>query len=411
MSGGTVAPPLMHVGWLVLAAVPSAILIYGIELVVNRFPDAGWLARLHTPRWTTLEPFFKGSKILLPLVALSYVLFYVTQGLYDNTAWAVWVNKHLFYFYLFCRRFSAVEVVRIEIGGYVLYLVLYAIYNCYCPPILAHSIRKEGTLTREDTALVFVRTIERHGQAIPPADLGRTVVGFATEQRGLFDDDTKELLDGRIEQLERVIAEQPPATAAVVADAAAVARLFPTRLAIETYHLGVSLFDILYPAVRAALCVGLAVAILATSLPVAAKLLWVVLPRLGEPCMTDTMMVPPDFRDSEWVEFEGKVSLRGPDLVLIPADNANERWTLSSKDVLELPIGKPSRIFVRIGSEVKDIKLVGLPSGNAPPPGLPSRMSIQCGAAGSRCSNHIEICCGSNVVKGECYGQWACPRP
>ena len=126
--------------------------------------------------------------------------------------------------------------------------------------------------------------------------------------------------------------------------------------------------------------------------------------------MADTLTVPTDFRDSEWVEFEGQVLTRGTAMELIPADNAKARWTLSSKDVLELPINKPLRVFLRIGGVVKKIKLVGAPSpGLPPPPGVASRMSVACGAAGSQCANHIEICCDSHVIKGRCYGQWTCP--
>lgn len=437
--------PVMHIGLAALAAVPCAAVIYGVREIAGRFPTAAWSARLHTPRWSALEPFFKCSKILLSVVVLSYVLFYVTQGVNEQTKWAVWVNEHILNFYLFCRHFTAIEVIRIEIAGYTLYLVLHGIYNYYCPPILAHSIRKSGGLAREDAALVFVRTIERHGEAIPSADLANTIAAFATESRGLFDDDTKILLDSRLAHLKAVARvptsgaaanltetaqaaaglEQPPVTAddpaeaergraiAVTADAAAVARLFPSRLAMETYYLGVDLFDILYPVVRGLLCVGLVVAILATSLPVAAKLLWVAFPRLGEPCMANVMQIPPDFRDSEWVEFEGKFDTRGPvDVVLIPEDDANERWTLAKQDVVEIPTDEASHIFLRIGGVVKGVKIVGIPSGSSPPPpGFSSRMSTQCGTAGSRCSNHVEICCGSNVIRGGCYGRWPCPAP
>ncbi|MCK1604764.1 hypothetical protein IVB02_26010 [Bradyrhizobium sp. 166] len=444
--GGRKAPE-MHVGTDALTAIPLAAIIYLAGFLAGSFPAAAWSATIHTPRWSTLEPFFKGSRIVLTVIALSYVLFYVTQGVNTQTGWAVWVDKHVLNFDLLCRHFRATEVIRIEIVGYVLYLILHGIYNVFCPPILAHTIRKRGGLAREDAAFVFVRTIERHGHAIPPSNLANTVAAFATECRGLFDDDTKALLDTRLRQLRETVAGPsgaPEATAAterpaqgpeeggvaaktkgpnrdaergwdaaVVADAAAVARLFPSRLAMETYHLGVDLFDVLYPVWRGALCAGLAVAILATSLPVAAKLVWVAFPRLGERCMADVTQAPPNFRDSEWVEFEGKVDTRGPvDVVLVPEDNANERWTLGKQDVVEISTEKVPRIFLRIGGVVKDVKLVGAPSGALAPPSAPSsRMSIQCGAAGSRCSNNVEICCGSNEIKGRCYGRWPCPSP
>jgi hypothetical protein len=404
--------PAMHVGWLALASVLLALIIYGIHLLAASHPETVWVARLHVPRWTALEPFFAGSRMALTLVVLSYVLFYVTQGLDKHSAWAVWVNNNVLNFFLFCHHFTAVEVIRIEIAGYALYLALYLIYNRYCPQILAHSIRKEGALTREDAALVFVRTVERHGRAIPGRDLGRSIAAFGEERRGLFEEDTKELLDKRAGRLKTLADSDRPPVEATVAAAAAMARLFPARLALETYHLGVSLFDIIYTSIRGFICVGLAVAILATSLPIAAKLLWVVFPRLGAPCMTTTLVVPPDFRDSEWVEFKGKVeSSSGADFILIPESDANERWTLANSDVAVFPTDGSNRIFLRIHGTVQERKKIGLPSISQPQTGLRSRMNVQCGAAGSQCANHIEICCGSNQVKGHCYGDWSCPDP
>jgi hypothetical protein len=112
--------PVFHFRADVIAAFVFTALIYGFELVVDRFQDVRWLARLHIPRWTALEPFFKGSKIPLTIVFLSYVLFYVTQGVAEGSNWALWVNKHVFNFDLFCRHFSAINTIRIEIAGYVL---------------------------------------------------------------------------------------------------------------------------------------------------------------------------------------------------------------------------------------------------------------------------------------------------
>jgi hypothetical protein len=422
--------PAFHPWAVLTAAFVCAVLVYGFELLVARFPDVGWLARLHIPRWTALEPFFKGTRIPLTIVFLSYVLFYVTEGVAKDSRWAIWVNEHVFNFDVFCRHFSAIDTIRIEIAGYVLYVALHGIYNYYCPPILAHSIRKSGGLAREDAALVFALSVEKHGRTIPPSDLAKTICAFAAENRESFDEDTKVLLDERLRQLEaatrprerseaepaqdgaRIEAAPPATAAAVAADAADVARLFPSKLAIETYYLGVALFDILYPTVRGVLCAGLVAAILATSLPVAAKLLWVAFPRLGEACMTDLTQVPTDFRDSEWVEFEGKVDTPGPDdTIIIPADDANERWTLESKNVTVIKDEKGSRIFLRIGGVVKEVKTLGASSGGPPfSPAPDARMSKQCNPAGSRCSNHIEICCGTDVSIGKCYGRWPCPR-
>ncbi|TGN74176.1 hypothetical protein EOW77_0034330 [Bradyrhizobium yuanmingense] len=421
--------PVLHYWMAAIAALAIAFLFNVFELIVAWFPNVAWLARLHVPRWTAFEPFFKSSKIPLTIVFLSYLLFYVTQGVDEETRWAIWVNKHVFNFDLFCRHFSAIDTIRIEIVGYVLYLALHGIYNYFCPPILAHSIRKSGGLAREDAALVLVQTIERHGQAIPQSDLAKTIYGFADENRGLLDEESRKVLDERLKLLDQFAnppPDEPPpgepgskvgdsssaVAMAAAGDAAAVARLFPSERATETYYLGVDLFDILYPPVRFLLCVGLVAAILATSLPVAAKLLWVAFPRLGEACMTDLNQVPVDFRDSEWVEFEGAVQTAGPDTsVLVPADDANERWTLKNKNVTVANGEKEQRIFLRIGSVV-EIDTIGMGASTAPPfsPAPNARMSKQCSPAGSRCSNHVEICCGSNVIKGKCYGRWPCPK-
>src|SRR6267378_3393335 len=78
--------PTMHVGWLALGSVLLALIIYGIHLLAASHPETVWVARLHVPRWTALEPFFAGSRMALTLVVLSYVLFYVTQGLDKHSA-------------------------------------------------------------------------------------------------------------------------------------------------------------------------------------------------------------------------------------------------------------------------------------------------------------------------------------
>ncbi|WP_213740480.1 hypothetical protein [Bradyrhizobium sp. dw_411] len=421
--------PVLHYWIAAVASIAIALLFYAFELIVARYPDVAWLARLHVPRWTALEPFFKSTKIPLTIVFLSYALFYVTQGVDEETRWAIWVNRHVFNFDLFCRHFSAIDTIRIEIAGYALYLTLHVIYNYFCPPILAHAIRKSGGLAREDAALVLVRTIERHGQAVPQSDLAKTIYGFADENRGLLDEESRKVLDERLKLLDgyanphptdeplqgeadaEVGAASPAVAMAAAGDAAAVARLFPSERATETYYLGVDLFDILYPPVRVLLCAGLVAAILATSLPVAAKLLWVAFPRLGEACMTDLNQVPVDFRDSEWVEFEGSVQTTGPDTsVLVPADDANERWTLENKNVTVNKGEREQRIFLRIGTVV-EIDTMGMGASTAPPysPAPNARMSKQC-SSGSRCSNHVEICCGSNEIKGKCYGRWPCPK-
>ena len=211
--------------------------------------DGGWHA-LHIPRWSAFEPFFKGSRLLLPMVVLSYVLFYVTQGLNTQSVWAIWVNENILSFYLLCRKFTAVDVIEIEIGGYALYLALYGLYKYRCPQIVVQAVRKEGGLAREDAPLVLVDTIERHGARVEPSDLAATVADFARENRGRFNEDRKTLLDHRLGKLKETNREQTSSAVVVAADAAGVARLFPSRLATESYYLGRDLFDILYPTVR-----------------------------------------------------------------------------------------------------------------------------------------------------------------
>src|SRR4051812_37288276 len=52
--------PAWHYWIAAVAALAIAGLFYAFELIVARFPDVAWLARLHVPRWTALEPFFTG---------------------------------------------------------------------------------------------------------------------------------------------------------------------------------------------------------------------------------------------------------------------------------------------------------------------------------------------------------------
>lgn len=402
--------PHLHWLWLMLGPVAIALLYYGAEQTIARYPNLTWLARLHMPRWSHLEPFFKKSRILIHIVVLSYVLFYVTQGVAKRSDWALWVNENIFHFVLFCRSFEAIEVMRIEIAGYALYLILQGIYSYYCPQILAHSMRREGGLPREDASLVFVDTIERHGAGIPATNLADTVADFARESAGALDDETRALIAARVALLMETAAGNEQGSQAVAGDAAGVARLFPFSQALQIYYVGRDLFDILYPAIRGILTVGVAVALVTTSLPVAAKLVWVMFPRLGETCMVDILQPPPGFRDSDWVEFEGKMeSQTSTEVILIPAEDANERWHLAPADVTEIPVDGAKRYFLRRGGTVRDVKTTA-PS-TSPPAGVQSRMSFQCGTAGSRCSNHIEICCGTGQIVGNCYGRWSCPTP
>ncbi|WP_192180302.1 hypothetical protein [Mesorhizobium amorphae] len=404
--------PSLHTLWLAIAAVVIAIFYATAKNSFAGNERIGWFARLYLPPWSAFEPFFKGSRLLLPIVVLSYVLFYITEALNQGSLWAGWVNNHVLNFYLSCHKFTAVDVIRIEIGGFTLYLALYGLYLFYCPQILTHAVRKGSGLAREDAALVLVDTIEDHGTAVPPNDLAATIEAFAGENRGLFDKDRQTLLNHRLESLQLTSQSDPPSPLATAADAAGVARLFPTSLATESYYLGRDLFDILYPAVRSILCLGLAVALLATSLPVAAKLLWVALPRLGEECMVDIVQVPPSFRDSEWIEFEGREESRNAqEVVLIPEDDAGERWHLVPEDVTQIDVHGIKRTLVRKGGEIRAFKRVFGSVASPLAPGFPSRMSQQCSTAGSRCSNHIEICCGSNSIVGNCYGRWSCPAP
>ena len=143
----------------------------------------------------------------------------------------------------------------------------------------------------------------------------------------------------------------------------------------------------------------------------AAKLLWFVFPRLGEQCMADVMQVPSNFRDADWIEFEGREDYPNfNEVILIPEQVSGERWHLRPNDVIQIDAGGMKHIFLRKGGEVTEIKRV--PGSDASPstPGLITRMGQQCGAGGSRCSNHIEICCVSNEIIGGCYGRWSCPE-
>jgi hypothetical protein len=185
----------------------------------------------HT-RWSHLEPFFKKFRILIHIVALSYFLFYVTQGIAKGSDWALWVNENIFHFVLFCRPFEAIEVMRIEIAGYALYLILQGIYSLYCP---GHD---------------SIASLGSDGCA---GDAGGR---WQCRQRG---------------------------------KAFSLGAGHPDLLS------GQDLFDILYPGIRGILTVGVAVALVTTSLPVVAKLVWAMFPRLGETCMVDISQ-PPGFR-------------------------------------------------------------------------------------------------------------------
>jgi hypothetical protein len=401
-----------HLHWFLLLLVPIvlALLYYVVKEALSRNQGIVWFGRLNTPRWTHLEPFFKKSRIPVHIVVLSYALFYVTQGRDQQADWALWINEHVFHFVLFCKSFHAIDVMKIEIAGYVLYLILQGIYRYRCPQILAQSVRKEGGVFREDTAQVFVDTLIRHGDKISAHDLDATLTDFANENIGALDLEAKALLPRRLAQLTRSTKEPGDrGSKDAAADAAGVARLFPSSLSVQIYYVGRDLFDILYPVTRTFLAVAVVVALATTSLPVVAKLVWVMFPRLGETCMADVHNPPLGFRDSDWVEFTGKLeSQTATEVILIPADDEYERWYLAPTDVTEILANGDKRYFLRRGGTVRNIKNQG---NNLPPPiGAPARMSFKCGSAGSRCANHIQICCDSGQIVGNCYGRWSCPN-
>ena len=131
------------------------------------------------------------------------------------------------------------------------------------------------------------------------------------------------------------------------------------------------------------------------------ELVWVMFPRLGERRMVDISQPPPGFRDLEWVEFEALGVTEPNRGNPHPQENPGERWHLAPTDVTEIPVSGAKHYFLRRGGTLRNVTTT---TASSPPPAGPqSRMSFQCGIAGSlRCSNHVEICCGTGQIVGNC---------
>ena len=102
------------------------------------------------------------SPRIINFVVLAYLLFYLSQGIDKHAQWAIWVNEHIFHFRLFGHEFFALDVIQIELAGYIIYLLLEVAYNYRCPQVLHYSIREHGVL-RPNSGLILLETIERHG--------------------------------------------------------------------------------------------------------------------------------------------------------------------------------------------------------------------------------------------------------
>jgi hypothetical protein len=243
------------------------------DLIIKRKP----------PGWSRFASTFRQRRRVINFIVLVYFLFYLSKGISEQAPWASWVNEHVFHFFFFSREFNAIDVIRIELLGYAIYLLLECVYNYYCPQVLHHSIRERGIL-RPDTGLILHETIDRHGHRLRPDELSNTLKSFVNTYRSNFPEVTIVQLQRRLERLEdgAFNSEGPRSSPMTVGRAAAVARFFPESLTTAIYYSGKELFDILYPTIRLGLRVGLMIALVATSLPVLAKVITVILPRTGE---------------------------------------------------------------------------------------------------------------------------------
>jgi hypothetical protein len=368
------------------------------------------------PPWTSFESTFRYSRWYINLVVFSYALFYLTQGLAAGSDWARWVNENILNFVFMGHQYRAVDVLRFEVYGFILYLAAELIYNLFCPQILKHSAREKG-LPKTDAPLIFVETIERHGAKIPPNDLYRSVNQFVSDHDDVFSEKARATVRSRLASLAKLIAapsegdEKRTWEQMSVGSVASVARLFPSSLGIQIYYLGKSLFDALYPVHRVAVRLLLWAALVLTSLPVLAKLLGVVAPRLVEMNMLNLENVPPLFRDSEWVLFWGKIQhADGIERWLVPDDDPAITLVANMSDVTELrDRDGTERIFLRIGAELARITINPNISRRPSTPVNPNRMTKACPSEPTMCSGGAEICCNSRKVAGTCYGSWSCP--
>jgi hypothetical protein len=366
--------------------------------------------------WTDFESTFRVSRWVINLVVLTYVLFYLTHEVGRGKEWAVWINENFLNFGFLNYGFNAVDVIRFEVLGFSIYIIMEIAYNYFCPQILKHSTRENG-IPKSDVSLIFVETIERHGSQIPARDLYMNLQQFVKDHESEFSDGTLETINGRLAQLSGLV-ENPSEgqerniwKQMYVGSAAGVARLLPDSLGTQIYYLGKGLFNPLYPIVRLCMRLLLWGALLLTSLPVGAKLLWLVAPRLVEMNMITVQTTPEGFRDSEWVLFSGKIEqVNERELHLVPDDQLAIRLLAAKDDVTRLrDMDGTERIFLRIGAMLRGISVRNdvWPRQYTPVSG--NRMSEACPGGATMCSGGTEICCKTRIVAGQCYGSWSCP--
>lgn len=276
---------LLNYPWIFLgSAIFLGGITYGLKAIVEHSPEAGRLVFLKTPRWSRFTSNFRGHRRIINFIVLVYALFYLSQGIDEHAPWATWVNEHIFHFRLFGYEVSAVDVIQIELLGYIIYLLLELAYNYRCPQVLHYSIREHGVL-RPDTGLILLETIERHGHKIPAQALSKTLTDFVDTYDGHFANLTRPLLRQRLNELQHAATATGvggESSLEILGMAASVARFFPESLTTAIYYTGKDLFDILYPGIRVAMRAGIVVALVATSLPALAKVITVLLPRTGE---------------------------------------------------------------------------------------------------------------------------------
>lgn len=122
--------------------------------------------------------------------------------------------------------------------------------------------------------------------------------------------------------------------------------------------------------------------------------------------MINILVVPPGFRDFEWLLFSGSIKQTlGIEVFLKPDDFPEMAIVFHEDDVLELNDveHKPHILIKRNAKLLKPLSFGGTRSSAG------HRCNPACGSAACGCIGHLEICCDTGLAIGGCYGSWPCP--
>jgi hypothetical protein len=237
-----------HFGWAILIGLAIGGAFNGSVRILARYPVLSAKLRRLSP-WSKLAPKFKkttkfGIRPFYVFVALCYVLFYLTEGLTGERAWADWINRKVFHLVFLGQEYSAEDILPFYILGFAMLVVAESLFRTRCPLMLARST--QASSPNKDpvvTSYEFAETIETASSEIPTRDLYKTLNHLAERNRLVIEQ--KAVDPGRIRALLLAMsaAVEGDKRLLMIGHAADFARHLPEDLGRDMYVTGRALFD------------------------------------------------------------------------------------------------------------------------------------------------------------------------